>query len=114
MVAGCSGEDASRKLTGQLTYVRDGGFAGAHDELMIHPDGRAGLAVRGQAQRDFKLSETDFDKVAGALDGVEVERLPPELESDQPVFDAFTHTVTYEGHRVTTDDVSIPPSLRPC
>lgn len=112
ITAGCSGEEAA-KLTGELHYVRDGGFGGWHDEVTIYADRRAGLSLHGHAKREFTLSEKEFGKVAGSLDDFDFKRLPPESTNDQPVSDAFTHVVKYQGRRVRTEDFAVPPSLQP-
>jgi len=111
--AACASDEGSAELRGELSYVRSGGLAGAHDRLVIDGDGRATLAVRGAAEQDFTLSAREMTALVGRLNDANLEDLPDDAASDRPVPDAFTHVVSYDGSEVRTDDASAPADLKP-
>src|SRR3954468_5825937 len=81
LASGCGGEDDSSaksppaKLSAELRYVRDGGFAGDHDVLVIRPDGRASLTRQRGRDASFALSRQEIAKVAEAVRGARLDRL---------------------------------------
>lgn len=107
---GGAGEDPGG-LTGELRYVRGGGFAGVQDRLVVQPDGSAELVVRGHDAEELSLSEDELDELIGALDGARLEDLPANSTSKPPVADAFSYEVSYGNERVRTDDPSAPSQL---
>src|SRR6266498_2282520 len=119
LLAGCGGDDDSAaksppaKLSGELRYVRDGGFAGDHDVLVIQPDGRSHLTRQRGRDASFKLSRQEIAKVAETVRGARLDKLSPKSTSPKPVPDAFVYTVSYRGHTVETDDDAMPHSLAP-
>ena len=119
LAAGCGEEDNSAaesspaKLGADLRYVRDGGFAGDHDVLVIHPDGRAKVTRLRGRDASFKLSRQEIAKVAKAVAGAKLDELDPDSTSPKPVPDAFVYTVSYRGRKVETDDAAMPDSLAP-
>ena len=106
-------ESSSARLSGELRYVRDGGFAGDHDELVIAPDGHAQVTRLRGRDAAFDLSPQEIAKVAEAVDGAKLDELDPKSTSPKPVPDAFVYTVTYRGRKVETDDAAMPDSLAP-
>ena len=119
LAAGCGEEDNSAaesspaKLGADLRYVRDGGFAGDHDVLVIHPDGRAKVTRLRGRDASFKLSRQEIAKVAKAVAGAKLDELDTDSTSPKPVPDAFVYTVSYRGRKVETDDAAMPDSLAP-
>jgi emfourin len=119
LAAGCGEEDDSAaesspaKLNAELRYVRDGGFAGDHDVLVIQPDGRAKVTRLRGRDASFELSREEIARVAKALAGAKLDELDPKSTSPKPVPDAFVYTVSYRGRRVETDDAAMPESLAP-
>jgi hypothetical protein len=119
LAAGCGGEDDSAaetspaKLSADLRYVRDGGFAGDHDVLVIRPDGRAKVTRLRGRDASFELSRQEIAKVAKAVAGAKLDELDPKSTSPKPVPDAFVYTVSYRGRKVETDDAAMPDSLAP-
>src|SRR5512132_1093650 len=118
LATGCGGDDDSAakspaKLSAELRYVRDGGFAGDHDVLVIAPDGRAQLTRQRGRDAAFDLSPQEVAKVAAAVESAKLDQLSPKSTSPKPVPDAFVYTVTYRGHTVETDDDAMPRSLAP-
>ena len=119
LAAGCGEEDNSAaesspaRLGADLRYVRDGGFAGDHDVLVIHPDGRAKVTRLRGRDASFKLSRQEIAKVAKAVAGAKLDELEPKSTSPKPVPDAFVYTVSYRDRRVETDDAAMPDSLAP-
>jgi hypothetical protein len=113
--AGDDGTDQSStaRLSAELRYVRDGGFAGDHDELVIAPDGHAQVTRLRGRDASFELSRQEIATVAEAVDGAKLDELNPKSTSPKPVPDAFVYTVSYRGHRVETDDAAMPDSLAP-
>jgi hypothetical protein len=117
--SGCGGEDegtgesSSATLSAELRYVRDGGFAGDHDELVIAPDGRARVTRLRGRDASFELSRQEIAKVAEAVEGAKLDELNPKSTSPKPVPDAFVYTVSYRGQKVETDDAAMPDSLAP-
>ena len=100
-LAAC-GDEAGSSLTGDLRYVRSGGFAGDHDVLVVRPDGSATLKSRRGGERSFELTETEREELAHQVQGWGAG--PAWGRSPKPAPDAFVHTVEYEGHKETTDD----------
>jgi hypothetical protein len=119
VASGCGGGDdgaddsSSATLSAELRYVRDGGFAGDHDELVIAPDGRATVTRLRGRDASFELSEQELAKVAEAVEGAKLDELDPKSTSRKPVPDAFVYTVSYDGRKVETDDAAMPDSLAP-
>jgi emfourin len=119
VASGCGGGDdgaddsSSATLSAELRYVRDGGFAGDHDELVIAPDGRATVTRLRGRDASFELSQQELAKVAEAVEGAKLDELDPKSTSRKPVPDAFVYTVSYDGRRVETDDAAMPDSLAP-
>jgi hypothetical protein len=117
--SGCGGEDdgtggsSPATLSAELRYVRDGGFAGDHDELVIAPDGRATVTRLRGRDASFELSQPELAKVAEAVEGAKLDELDPKSTSRKPVPDAFVYTVSYDGRKVETDDAAMPDSLAP-
>jgi hypothetical protein len=106
-------ESSSATLSAELRYVRDGGFAGDHDELVIAPDGRATVTRLRGRDASFELSQQEIAKVAEAVEGAKLDELDPKSTSRKPVPDAFVYTVSYGGQKVETDDAAMPDSLAP-
>ncbi len=119
VASGCGGEDdgtdesSSARLSAELRYVRDGGFAGDHDVLVIAPDGRATVTRLRGRDASFELSPQEIAKVAEAVEGAKLDELKPKSTSPKPVPDAFVYTVSYRGQKVETDDAAMPDSLAP-
>ena len=119
VASGCgSGDDgtdesSSARLSAELRYVRDGGFAGDHDELVIAPDGHAQVTRLRGRDAAFELSRAEIAKVAEAVEGAKLDELDPTSTSPKPVPDAFVYTVSYRGKKVETDDAAMPDSLAP-
>jgi hypothetical protein len=119
LASGCGGDDdsaatsPSAKLSGELRYVRDGGFAGDHDVVVIQPDGRTQVNRQRGRDTSFTLSRQEIAKVAEAVRGAGLDKLDPKSTSPKPVPDPFVYTVSYRGHTVETDDDAMPSSLAP-
>ncbi len=104
VLAGC-GEDEAAGLGGELSYVRSGGIAGAHDELVVFPTGRATLRTR-KGEREFRLTEAEMARLAEEASGLEsVNAVAP-----RPAPDAFVYTVVYKDQTAVTDDPSLGQS----
>ena len=114
LATACGGEaggGGAGGLDGELRYTRSGGLAGVHEELVIQPDGRARLTVRGQDPEEFSLSEEELEGVASALEEAALDDIPADSTSDPAAPDAFTYVIEYEGREVRTDDPSAPSEL---
>lgn len=110
--AGGDGDaEGAAELEGELRYTRSGGFAGAHDELVIQPDGAARLSVRGANEEEFNLSEDELESLATALGDAGLEDIPSDSTSDPAAPDAFTYVIGYGDEEVRTDDASVPSEL---
>ena len=108
-----TGGSSPATLSSELRYVRDGGFAGDHDELVIAPDRRAQVTRLRGRDASFELSRQEIAKVAEAVAGAKLDELDPKSTSPKPVPDAFVYTVSYRGRKVETDDAAMPDSLAP-
>jgi hypothetical protein len=108
-----TGGSSPATLSAELRYVRDGGFAGDHDELVIAPDGRARVTRLRGRDASFELSRQEIAKVVEAVEGAKLDELNPKSTSPKPVPDAFVYTVSYRGQKVETDDAAMPDSLAP-
>jgi hypothetical protein len=106
-------ESSPASLSAELRYVRDGGFAGDHDVLVIRPDGHARVTRQRGRDASFELSRQEIAKVAKAVAGAKLDELDPKSTSPKPVPDAFVYTVSYRGRKVETDDAAMPDSLAP-
>jgi hypothetical protein len=106
-------ESSPASLSAELRYVRDGGFAGDHDVLVISPDGRAKVTRLRGRDASFELSREEIAKIAKAVAGAKLDELDPKSTSPKPVPDAFVYTVSYRGRKVETDDAAMPDSLAP-
>jgi hypothetical protein len=106
-------ESSPASLGAELRYVRDGGFAGDHDVLVIRPDGHAKVTRQRGRDASFELSREEIAKVAKAVAGARLDELDPKSTSPKPVPDAFVYTVSYRGRKVETDDAAMPDSLAP-
>lgn len=112
MAAGCGGGEAAAEMSGELHFVRSGGFAGEHDELTIQPNGDAALTVRSGDAAQFRLSDEEMDDLQSALDGVDLAGMDSDLTSEKPAPDAFMYSVTYGNKELRTDDPSVPDELK--
>jgi hypothetical protein len=111
---GCGGGgNTTGGLSDELRYVRSGGLAGVHDQLMISPDGRASLVVRGHEKQDFRLSDEELDSLTAALDEANLDDLPSEATTAPAAPDTFSYSVSYQGKRIRTADPSVPSDLKP-
>jgi hypothetical protein len=106
-------ESSPASLSAELRYVRDGGFAGDHDVLVISPDGRAKVTRLRGRDASFELSREEIAKIAKAVARAKLDELDPKSTSPKPVPDAFVYTVSYGGRKVETDDAAMPDSLAP-
>src|SRR3954449_1971066 len=81
VASGCGEEDNSAaesspaRLSADLRYVRDGGFAGDHDVLVIRPDGHAKVTRKRGRDASFELSRQEIAKVAKAVAGAKLDEL---------------------------------------
>ena len=105
-LSACGDDAPSSTLKGELRYVKSGGFAGDHVELVVQPDGSAALKSRRGGEREFTLSDAELESLADEAELVE--RATADAYSQEPAPDAFVYTITYEGARARTDD----PNLR--
>jgi Emfourin len=106
-------ESSPATLSAELRYVRDGGFVGDHDVLVIRPDGHAKVTRLRGRDASFELSRQETAKIARAVAGAKLDELDPKSTSAKPVPDAFVYTVSYRGRKVETDDAAMPDSLAP-
>lgn len=105
-LAACGDDAPSSGLSGELRYVKSGGFAGEHLELVVQPDGSAKLKSRREGERSFSLSDAELQSLAeSARDLPAEDSTPPRAAPD-----AFVHTVAYEGRTATTDDSNLGKS----
>jgi hypothetical protein len=112
-VGACGSGESAVGLNDELRYVRTGGLAGLHDELIVDPNGDARLTVRGHNAVDFSLDEQEIDSLASALDGADLAGLESDLAGERSAPDAFRYVVNYQGAVVRTDDPSVPDDLKP-
>ena len=100
LVLAACGEESASSLSGDLRYVRSGGIAGDHVELLVRPSGEATLKSRRGGEREFTLTEAELDALAA-----DAANLPSASGGEKPaVPDAFVYTITYEGRTGRTDD----------
>ena len=107
LLAAC-GDDApsSSGLNGELRYVKSGGFAGEHVEMVVQPDGSATVKSRRGGERELTLTEEELEAVAA-----EAEDLPEaDAVSARPAPDAFVYTLSYDERTVKTDDPNLAKS----
>ena len=105
-LAACGDDAPSSALTGELRYVRSGGIAGDHLELVVQPDGSAKVTSLRGGETTFTLSEEERQALAEAA-----RNLPDEdSTAAKAAPDAFVYTVTYEGRTAKTDDPGLSKS----
>ena len=103
-LAACGDDAPSSTLTGELRYVKSGGIAGDHFELIVQPDGSGTLKSRRAGERPIDLTDEELDALVSEVQGFEAG--PEWGKSPRPAPDAFVHTVEYEGRTQTTDDAA--------
>lgn len=114
VASGCGGDGKTTAgMNDDLRYERGGGFAGVYEQLVVNPDGRASLIVRGHEEQNFNLSEEELNSLTAALDEANLEDLPSDSTSGQPAPDTFSYSLSYQDKRIMTDDPSIPSDLKP-
>ena len=114
LLAGCGDdEDGGGKpaLAGTLIYERGGGLAGRRDRLVVAPDGRAKLTVRGKT-RDVELKPQELDRIAAEVKKADLPSVPERSTSPKPIPDTFAYRIQYGTSEVTTDDPAMPDELR--
>jgi hypothetical protein len=93
-------------------YHRTGGIAGVDDRVEITPDGKVGIARRGQVPHELQLTRDQVTLLREAFRGFDT------LRSDYPAprgaADDFQYEVRYGAKTVTGRDTSVdlPPQLR--
>jgi hypothetical protein len=103
--AAAAQDDDPPRLKGTLTYARSGGIAGVDDNLTIKRDGKSRLNGRS-----FRLRKVEREAVAELV--AKVDFASVKVEPKPAVPDAFSHELTYRGHKVTFDDPSTPKKLK--
>ena len=105
-LSACGDDAPSSALSGELRYVKSGGFAGDHVEMVVQPDGSGTVKSRRGGETEFTLSDAERQALAEAA-----ENLPEEDSTGtKPAPDAFVHTVTYDGRTAKTDDPNLSKS----
>lgn len=111
----CNSEGSG--LVAELNYVRSGGLAAETYELSIQPDGEAQLhGWRGAGAAALNLGESNFTLTVPEL-GAVTDALPsdfadlPADTTGEPVPDAFSHELSYDGHTVRTTDFAVPAEV---
>jgi hypothetical protein len=94
-----------------VSFTREGGLAGFHDELVIWPDGTYQRSRRATGERRGHLPPDRVARLRQLLDGAHLADLPP--ASGGEVADGYTYRVTYGGRTVTAQDGGIPSGLEP-
>ncbi len=113
LLAGCGDDGGGGKaaLSGPLTFERGGGLKGRRDRLVVQPDGRAELTVRGKT-KPIQLTGAELTRLRSDLGNTDLGSLPADSTSERPVPDAFGYRVNYGGDTVNTDDHAMPDELR--
>ena len=101
-LAACGDDAPSTTMSGDLRYVRSGGFAGHIDELLVRPSGDAKVRSRSGEEKEFMLTDRELQALPA-----EAERFEGGVDQPaKPAPDAFVHAVEYEGRKLTTSDAS--------
>lgn len=101
-VFACGDDAPAPGLSGELRYVKTGGFAGDHIELMVQPDGRATVKSRRGGDSQFTLTEEELAALSTEADTL----VDGDDQPAKPAPDAFVHTVEYRGRKLTTTDAA--------
>jgi hypothetical protein len=123
-VAGCAGQPStntgsstlpdpagSPQVATTVTYERQGGIAGFHDELVVQPDGSYTFAGRHRSPGTEKLSAAELSELHRLLRSVDFATVP--TYSPLRIADGFDHVIRYGGHEVHAGDGNIPSTLQP-
>jgi hypothetical protein len=94
-----------------VAYHRTGGFAGLDDRLSVARSGLAIHTARDGTAQVFRLSATDLDELADALEAANFPALEDEYLPPFPISDGFRYTLTHRGKTVVTADGAVPAAL---
>lgn len=98
----------------QITYTRTGGFAGRHEVLHVHADGRLEFTVRGRSEdRALQVEPASLATLMALVQSPEFEALEGPFEARGSDLITYTIEVRWpEGaKRVVTMDAARPPEI---
>jgi hypothetical protein len=124
LVTGCAGQPStntgsstspdptgSSQVATTLTYERQGGIAGFHDQLVVRPDGSYTFTGRHRSPGTGTLSAAELTELHRLLRSADLATLP--TYSPLRIADGFNHVIRYGDHEVQAGDGSIPSTLQP-
>lgn len=97
-------ETGDATLAGELRFVRTGGFAGVHQELVVQPDGTATVAADGGSPEPIELSTDQVARLGSLVEETDLGGLGAAPEDDVDVADDFTYELQYGDQHVTVAD----------
>lgn len=109
-------EPGDATLAAELRFVRSGGFAGVHQELVVHPDGTVSVAVDGGSPQPVEVSADQVARLGTLIEETDLGRLDAEPEDEVDVADDFTYELQYGEQHVAVADSDLgepyPPLIR--
>ncbi len=97
-----------------VSYHRSGGLAYSNLTLTVDGDGHAVATAKGptgSSRRSLTLTQPEVAKLRRALDAAPLAGLPK--RKDLGCADCYRYQFEYGGGTYSTDEASLPPSLRP-
>lgn len=124
LVAGCAGQPStnngssaspdpggSPQTAATVTYERQGGIAGFHDQLVVQPDGSYMFTGRHRSPGTGTLSATELSELHRLLRSNGFATVP--TDSPLRIADGFNHIIRYGDREVRAGDGNIPSTLQP-
>jgi len=116
LLAGCAAPESPQsppsspsdgRVVELVSYERQGGIAGFHDQLVVRSDGSYSLNGADAGT----LPSSELADLRRALESAGFATLP--TDSPLRIADGFVHTIRYGGYEIRAGDGSIPGSLEP-
>lgn len=105
---------ATEGLTQPIALLRTGGIAGAHDRVVVNPDGSYQVTSTSRSATSRQLSEAELAGIVDALQRADIQSLA-DAATPSPMAhpDRFGYTIKAQGRTVSTTETAAPRQLRP-
>jgi len=99
-------------ITGTISFVRIGGFAGYNDRLVLYPDGKVEIARKnGECRLD--ISQAARQELVSHLKKNHSTEPTQEFLPENTCCDLIEYTLKYNGITIRIMDTAIPQFLQP-
>jgi len=108
----CANATSAPSASSAIDYTRIGGVGGFNDALTIDAKKHA-VVSRRLGKSEFDLEAAALKNITDAFQTANFASIPADSMPRGVPADAFTYTLTYQGHTVKTTDGGVPKSLEP-